>query len=329
MSARDAIIEKFLEVEGWGTATRVQVAGDASNRRYDRLTQADGRTAILMDAPPETGENVRPFVFLSNWLRARGLSTPEIYAENTAEGLLIIEDFGDDLFARLMVNDPDQIDPLYRAAVEVLLTLRSIEKPALTPCDAAWLTEMLEPAFEWYAPYLTAAQRTEIENIFEPFAQEVAQQDRVIMLRDYHVENLLLLPDRAGVARVGLLDFQDAMLAHPAYDLVSILQDARRDVDQTIEEKFVTYYLDHAGMDPERFRRDYAVLGLQRNLRIVGIFARLSQRDGKPHYVDMIPRVWGYVMRNLAHPDLAELRACITAAFPNPTPDLLRGLKTP
>ena len=329
MSARDAIIEKFLGAEGWGTATLVQVAGDASNRRYDRLTQADGRTAILMDAPPEKGENVRPFVFLSNWLRAGGLSTPEIYAENAAEGLLIIEDFGDDLFARLMANDPDQIDPLYRAAVDVLLTLRSIEKPALASCDAAWLTEMLEPAFEWYAPHLTTAQRADIETIFDPFAQEVAQQETVIMLRDYHVENLLLLPDRAGVARVGLLDFQDAMLAHPAYDLVSILQDARRDVDQAIEERFVTYYLDHAGMDPERFRRDYAVLGLQRNLRIVGIFARLSKRDGKPHYVDMIPRVWDYVMRNLAHPDLAELRACITAAFPNPTPDLLRGLKTP
>lgn len=296
-------------------------------RAYDRLTGAGGQTAILMDAPPGTGEDVRPFVRIATFLRAAGLSAPEILAEDAPSGLLLIEDFGDALFADLMAADPDRQLPLYRAAADVLLALRAVDPPDLQVCDAHWLTSMLDPVWDWYAPETDRQAKAEFLALFDPLARQVAETRKVLMLRDFHAQNLLLLPDRDGVRRVGILDFQDAMLAHPAYDLVSILQDARRDVDPGIEAAIVDYYLKSADSDPEPFRRSYAVLGLQRNLRILGIFARLCLRDGKAAYVDLIPRVWGYVTRNLTQPDLAPLAPALSRLLPEPDPDFLNRMK--
>lgn len=327
MKDRTAQITAFLGHSGWLDASRIRVAGDASNRTYDRLTKANGATAILMDAPPERGEDVRPFVAIANHLRSAGLSTPEIYHQDETAGLLLIEDFGDNLFADLMAADTTSQDPLYRAAADVLLALRSVPKPELTVCDAHWLISMLDPVFEWYATDATPAIVDDFKTQFTPFATNAAKTETVIMLRDFHVQNLLLLPNRAGVQKVGILDFQDAMLAHPAYDLVSILQDARRDVSAGIEQDILSYYLSQTSIDAMTFGTDYATFGLQRNLRILGIFARLSRRDGKAHYVDLIPRVWGYVMRNLAHPALTSLAPTLTAILPEPTPSHLEQLK--
>lgn len=321
---RQAQITAFLGAAGWGDAPRTTVAGDASNRRYDRLRKKAGETAILMDAPPEKDEDTRPFIAIADHLRKGGLSAPAIYHQNTAQGLLLIEDFGDDVFARLIRDDPAQQGPLYRAACDVLLTLRNVTPPKLTECDADWLTDMTSLAFEWYTQ---APEKAQFAQIFRPLAKRVANQPMILMLRDYHVENLMLLPDRPGVARVGLLDFQDAMCAHPAYDLVSILQDARRDVSEAVEREMLDYYLSHVDDDPTAFKEHYAILGLQRNLRIMGVFARLSLRDGKPHYVDMIPRVWSYVQRNLAHPALGPLAPLVSSALPTPTPQYLERLK--
>ena len=327
MKKRTALIDSFLVQAGWANAHKRRVAGDASNRKYDRLRLADGATAILMDAPPETGEDVQPFIAIADHLRAVGLSAPKIYHTDKTNGLLLIEDFGDALFADLIMEDETQEIPLYRAAADVLIHLRGAKIPDLQICDADWLTEMIAPLFEWYAQDVTEAEQANVATLFHRFAVRVATNANTLILRDYHVQNLLQLSDREGVQAVGLLDFQDALIGHPAYDLVSILQDARRDVSIAVEAEITNYMLAQTGDDPDTFRAAYATLGLQRNLRILGIFARLCLRDGKAHYVDMIPRVWGYVQRNLAHPDLVELADTLGPLLPQPTPPFLEHLK--
>lgn len=324
---RQADITAFLDQCGWADARRLRVAGDASNRTYDRLTRTDGTSTILMDAPPNTGEDVRPFIAIADHLRSGGLSAPKIYHRDEAAGLLLIEDFGDALFADLMAQDPDQEIPLYQAAANVLLNLRDMPPPELTPCDADWLIDMLQPLFDWYAKGAEPDQIKAFKDGFRPLAIQAGTAPKITMLRDYHVQNLLLLPDRRGVRQVGILDFQDAMLAHPAYDLVSILQDARRDVSADVEQQIIGYYLSHSLIDADDFIACYAILGLQRNLRILGIFVRLCLHSGKAGYVDFIPRVWGYVMRNLAHPALSPLAPSLGAILPEPTPEFLEHLK--
>lgn len=323
---RQGLIEQFLHQTGWSGASSKRIAGDASNRKYDRLTKTDGNTLILMDAPPDTGEDVRPFIQIAGFLRETGLSAPEIHHADPENGLLLIEDFGDALFADLMTQDPEQQTRLYQAAADVLIHLSQVAPLDLSVCDAPWLIEMTAPVFEWFIG--DHGQEAAFAQAFQPFAEQAAHGKKVLMLRDYHAQNLLLLPDRAGVRQVGLLDFQDAMLAHPAYDLVSILQDARRDVAPETEQDILQYYLAKTPDAEPDFDLIYATLGLQRNLRILGIFARLCLRDGKPEYVDLIPRVWGYVQRNLTHPHLAPLATLVGAILPEPTTSFLESMKS-
>ncbi len=317
----------FLARTGWQDATRSVIAGDASNRRYDRLTDTNGQTVILMDASPDKGEDVAPFIRIANYLRAQGLSAPEILHADQASGFLIIEDLGNDLFARLMQNDPALQTGLYSAATDVLATLHRSAVLDLPRCDADWLTDMTDLFFDWFLPAQSELDHARFAAAFHPLAQSVSPTDPVVILRDYHAENLLWLPDRKGTARVGLLDFQDALLGHPAYDLVSVLQDARRDVPAEIEARMITLYTDATGSEPEAFSRAYAILGTQRNLRILGIFARLCLRDNKAHYVDLIPRVWAYLIRNLDHPALRGISQLIRPYLPDPTDTFLKSLK--
>ncbi len=328
MSAREKSAADFIRQTGWKAARRNKVAGDASQRRYERLSKPDGTTAIVMDADPEKGEDVRPFVHIAEYLLSHGLSPPQIFNTDSDNGFLLIEDLGDDLFAQLMAANPTLQLPLYRAATDVLIHLHT--KPALDlpNCNADWLTDMTAPVFEWYAPSAGTAAQREFHDIFHPLATTLDDAPKVTILRDYHAENLLWLPERLGVARVGLLDFQDALTGHRAYDLVSVLQDARRDVSAEIEAQMIAHYITSTGVDPTAYRSAYALLGLQRNLRILGIFARLCLRDNKPQYIDLIPRVWAYVMRNLADPSLRGLSDLITPSLPAPTPDFLERLKS-
>jgi len=327
MTDRAGQKQAFIDQAGWHDSAQTLIAGDASNRSYTRLTKDDGATAILMDAPPEKGEDVAPFVQIAQHLTDHALSAPLIYDHDTAAGFLLIEDLGDDLFARLMTEDPTSQIPLYTAAVDSLIALHAAPNPPLDPCDVDWLISMTDTVFDWYAPGDATAHMAAFETLFRPIATRLDQSSNVVILRDFHAENLLWLPDRKGVARVGLLDFQDALLGHPAYDLVSILQDARRDVDPKIERRMIDHYLSQTGTQRDSFEHAYAALGAQRNLRILGIFARLCLRDSKAHYVDMIPRVWDYVLRNLGHPALRELDAFIRDTLPDPTPDFLEHLK--
>lgn len=330
MTDRGALADRFLAEAGWGTARRSVVAGDASNRRYDRLVRGVD-SAILMDAPPDKGEDVRPFVAITDALRAAGLSAPEIFAQDTAHGFLLLEDLGDALFARVMAQDPKAEGPLYAAAVDVLVHLHQRPAPDLPAYDAATLTDLACLAFDWYQRgargTIDAAARAACHSDLSAAFAPLDAVPRVLVQRDYHAENLIWLPERTGVARVGLLDYQDAMAGHPAYDLVSVLQDARRDVAEDVAAAMVDRYVAATGTEVATFRTAYALLGLQRNLRILGVFARLSMAYGKPHYVDLIPRVWGHIETNLRHPALARLAPRIRATLPAPTPQILQTLK--
>ncbi|MEO0391048.1 MAG: phosphotransferase [Pseudomonadota bacterium] len=318
----------FIVAQGWADAARSHVAGDASNRRYDRLTRSDGTSAILMDAPPDKGEDVRPFVQIALYLSQIGLSAPKIYAQDAASGYLLIEDLGDDLFARLLASGADE-QMLYAAAVDVLCHLHAQTPPELDRYDAAAMTPLSLLAFDWYQQAATGAvtRRSQAEaalrTVLEPLPCSVLIQ------RDYHAENLLWMPARGGVARVGLLDFQDAILGHPAYDLCSVLMDARRDVAPDVQQTMLARYCDRAAIeDTDAFEAAYWALALQRNLRILGVFTRLCVRDGKESYVDMIQRVWGHIEAAVQTPALAPQREAFIAALPVPSGDILDRIRT-
>ncbi|MCZ0811263.1 MAG: aminoglycoside phosphotransferase family protein [Pseudomonadota bacterium] len=332
MTERDALIRAFIDAGDWAGGRIAPLAGDASNRRYLRLRDpASGDTAVLMDAPPDRGEDVRPFVEIAHYLRGIGLSAPRILDADMEAGLLLLEDLGDDLFANVIPRDPALENSLYCAATDLLGTLHDHPPPpGLAPYSPALMADLAMLAFDWYraaladpAPDARASTQAAILAALHTHASDAD----VLIQRDYHAQNLLWMPDRQGDARVGLLDFQDAMLGHRAYDLVSLLQDARRDVPRAVEDAMLTRYIDRNGMDSASFRTAYHALGAQRNLRIIGVFARLCIRDGKPHYVDLIPRVWDHLQSDLADPALAPLARILENSLPSPSPASLAKVK--
>ncbi|WP_422048496.1 aminoglycoside phosphotransferase family protein [Shimia sp.] len=331
MTARATLIATFLQETQWSDATQTPLAGDASARRYIRLQRPSGQTAIFMDAPKENGEDIRPFLRIAQFLTAHGFSAPEIWHASEEAGLIVMEDLGDDLFVKVMADRTANQLSLYQAAVDVLLELQALAPPAnLAVMDNKTLAEMTEPAFTWYCDAPAKGIDEAVANFvgaLRRLLETYLPEPSVLVLRDFHAENLLWLPDRADSARVGLLDFQDALIGHPAYDLVSMLQDARRDVPENIERATKAYYQRKTQTDPESFVAGYHLLGLQRNLRILGIFARLCKQAGKPHYVDFIPRVHDHVIRNLAHPALQDIAKLLKSVLPEPTPEFLQSLK--
>ncbi len=333
MADRSSLIQAFLARCGWALAARAPLAGDASARRYDRLVLADGSRAVLMDADPARGQDVTAFVRIAGWLHESGLSAPRIYGADPANGLLLLEDFGDAVFFRLVAAKPDCEIVLYEAAVDVLLALRQqAPPPDLAAFTPQVLAEMITPVFDWYARPLgsipTEARKDRIQAVLETVLDDLDRVDPVFCLRDCHAENMIWLPDRGSVRRVGLLDFQDAVIAHPAYDLVSLLQDARRDVSDEAAKAALRRYADATGMSLHDLRRACHAQGIPRHLRILGIFARLSLRDGKPGYVDLIPRVWRQLLTCLSEPGMEHLSNLLKEALPTPNVAALETLKT-
>ncbi len=331
MTDRARAIADFIDRAGWqGAATR-PLAGDASNRRYLRLQHPDGARAVLMDAPAARGEDVGGFTRIARHLSGLGLSAPRILADDTAQGFLLLEDLGDALFARVLEAAPETEPTLYEAATDVLVELHRHPAPAvLDTYGPGLMADMAMLSVDWYAhggAGADAAGRAAFHAEMQALLARHVKPADVLIQRDYHAENLLWLPDRTGVAQVGLLDFQDAMCGHRAYDLVSVLQDARRDVPPAIERAMIDRYVAATGLDADAFQTAYHCLGAQRNLRILGVFARLCLRDGKAHYVDLIPRVWGLLQRDLAHPALRMIAAHVQDSLPAPEPSVLQGLK--
>lgn len=330
MTDRSTLADQFIARTDWSGSVRKPLAGDASNRRYERL-YLQGQSAVLMDAPREKGEDIRPFVHIARFLCDLGLSAPRILAEDDVHGFLLLEDLGDDLFARVISRDPALEYPLYEAATDALVHLHRAPPPqGLAAYDPVVMLEMAALAWKWYlagSKPADGASEQAFRAAFGPVLHQHASETSVLIQRDYHAENLIWLPDRIGPARVGLLDFQDAMAGHPAYDLVSVLQDARRDVPSEVEAAMIGRYVAATGQDEPIFRAAYAVLGVQRNLRILGVFGRLCIMGGKPHYIDLIPRVWGLLLRDLEHPALLSVADLIRDALPAPSDDILKGLK--
>ncbi len=331
MTDRNQLCDSFLSATPYAGWQRGPLAGDASNRRYERLTSSDGKTVVLMDAPPEKGEDVRPFIRVTEYLRGQGLSAPEILAQDIEHGFLLLEDLGDDLYARVIQREPALEKDLYEAATDALVALHQAPMPDLEPYGPRMMAEMSGLALSKYRAGILGSQDEDLqarfEDLFEDILRGTVKGDPVLVQRDYHAENLLWLPDREGVARVGLLDFQDARAGHPAYDLVSLLQDARRDVPAGIEMQMIDRYIAASGADETGFRTAYTVLGVQRNMRILGVFARLGTDYGKPHYVDLIPRVWNHFIHGLEHPALARVGELLRENLPAPAPENLARLR--
>lgn len=324
MTERVALIDRFLSDAGWDLAKRSNLAGDASNRSYDRLV-SHGKNAVLMNAPPGKGEDIQPFVQVTELLLKNGFSAPSVLAQDAENGLLLLEDFGDDLYARLCASNGALEQKLYSVAVDVLVALRRGPTPeGLPPYNMAVYLREARLLTEWYLPAATgfdvnAEVSREFDGLISDACQQVLSEVPVTVLRDYHSENLLWLPDRTGIARVGLLDYQDALAGHPAYDLVSLLEDARRDTSAELQREMIAHYIVALGVDAEEFQTAYNILGMQRNIKIIGIFARLGLRDGKAGYLDYLPRVWAHLQRDLTDPVLSKLRDWVACHVPEPT----------
>jgi N-acetylmuramate 1-kinase len=321
----------FLQQHGWGGARIAPLAADASFRRYFRVYLGDTQ-AVLMDAPPHL-EDTRPFLAVAQHLHALGLRAPHIVAANLDLGLVLLEDFGDDRLGPYLQQSPLEEQALYTRALDSLITAQTAPPPALlsyqahpadgtvplAPYDEAVLLREVNLLLEWFLPAFgvtpSARMQADYEAAWRESWQTVLAQTAaapVMVLRDYHADNLMILK---GTAQLGLLDFQDALAGHAAYDLVSLLQDARRDVSEALEAEMLAYYWRHA---PERiqnigaaaFDAAYELLGAQRNTKIIG-------RDGKAFYPTLQPRVWAYLNRNLTHPALAPVRRWFDTHVPS------------
>jgi len=354
---RSEAIQTYLKLAGWGDATLTPLPGDASTRRYLRVAQG-GRTAMLMDqpqgaetppCPPDAsaeerralgynaiarlaGADCARFVAAAEYLRERGLSAPAIYAADPAQGLVLMEDLGDRLYADVLSSDSDAAT-LYGGAVDALARLHlesappalARDKPLYAYDETAMLAEV-ELMTEWFFPVgLGRGAREEevLEHhaLWKTILQPLLSSPAVFVHRDYHAQNLLWLPEREGTQRVGVIDFQDAVAGVRSYDLVSLIEDARRDVAPDLAKTMTRRYLEtmrSAGkpLDDERYRAEMAVMAAQRNAKIAGIFARLYKRDAKPRYLAYLPRVWGYLNRDLEHPVLAPLKAWYDKTLP-------------
>ncbi len=308
----------FLAAHGWGDAQILPLAGDASFRRYFRVIAGD-RRAVLMDAPPPH-EDPRPFVAIAEWLCGRGLTAPAILARDLEQGMLLIEDFGDVRLRETLDANPQAEPDYYAGVTDLLVHLHGQSSMAGLPTHGLdqWLDEVMLFA-DWYCPALKigidrAAFRDAWQRVLAPIAADGLP--RVTVLRDFHAENIMLVPGKAGLAHYGLLDFQDALIGHPAYDLASVLEDARRDVSPSVEAAMLARYVAVTGAPPA-FENAYWALAAQRNTRILGVFVRLWKRDGKPGYSQFQPRMWGLLERDLAHPALAPLAAWFDANIPS------------
>ena len=365
-SKREKQIRAFLAAKGWGKARRDPVPGDASSRRYERLTMGLEK-AVLMDAPPAAegpacpveaspkereaigynamarlaGPDPAAFVCLARELTRRGFSAPRILAADLESGLILLEDLGDDLFAKVLEKNPEQEQEVYASAVSCLAALyRASFNPEMVHQNAQWTVQKYDATalqaeadlfLEWYMPEFngraSSVAKEEWQHAWAEAFSYLNAHAPGLALRDFHAENIFVLPERDGHANVGLIDFQDALFAHPSYDLSSLLEDARREVDPKMVPKLVTQFCQEAGIEEDdRFHAAYSVQAAQRNAKILGIFVRLARRDGKEKYLDLIPRVAAHFRNDLRHPALAKLRDWVYKYTPSLKPKITTAM---
>ena len=321
---RSAEIREFLNHHHWQQAQYAPLAGDASFRRYFRVTQGP-LNAVVMDAPPPF-EDVRPFIAITEKLTQCGISVPHILAADEKNGFLLLEDFGDTIFTRVLSPSPQAEMNYYRTAIDALAVMNNAcsqhkaWKEEIPPYDEAVYLREVGLFAEWFLPQMggiaqAKTWRKEWLSLWRDILAATPLQQSVLVHRDYHADNLVWLNDRATHQRVGMLDYQDALWGDPAYDVVSLLEDARRDVATATTEQCLTHAVS-ALKESSDFAQRYAVLGAQRNAKIIGIFTRLCVRDNKPHYLHYLPRVWSHFLRDIAHPALYEIRNFIEANVP-------------
>lgn len=272
---------------------------------------------MLMHAPPPH-EDPAPFLHVARWLNAQGMRAPAILADDAGAGWVLTEDFGNDRMRDWLDLHPADEDAAYAAAVDALAALHRLPPGPFAPYDMPTYAREAALLTEWYCPAQgldvdIASYAAAWEDALSPMLERL--RHGVTVLRDYHAENIMLLGGQPSAPQ-GLIDFQDALVGHPAYDLVSLLQDARRDVPEALEAAMLAYYCAAVGVNCDEFLADYARLGAQRNAKIVGIFTRLDRRDGKPKYLAMIPRVWAALERDLKHPALAPVAQWFDANIP-------------
>ncbi len=318
-------MQGFLEAHGWPGVKPEPLAGDASFRTYYRLRRG-ADSVVVMDAPPPQ-EDVGPYVAVAAILRRLGLSAPEVIAEDRRAGFLLIEDFGDDTYTRLLQRGADE-EALYALAIDTLAALQrragASDLAPLPPYDRDRLLAEAVLLVDWYMPAVSgqtppAWLREEYLALWGDLLPKAVSAPPTLVLRDFHIDNLMLLPGRTGVRACGLLDFQDAVGGPPAYDLVSLLQDARRDVAPDLRRRMTERYLAAASPGVAgAFEQARAILAAQRNCKILGIFTRLWTRDGKPGYLAHIPRLWRMVEADLREPVLAELARWFDRHLPAP-----------
>lgn len=331
---RSDLKQAFLAKQGLGSAAVTLLAGDASFRKYDRVTLGN-QSWVLMDAPPEK-EDVIPFVAVAQWLVQQGLMAPSLKAMDLENGFLLLDDLGDETFTKVLKKQPEAEKQLYFKAIDALVTLHQCQTPSLIKVShganesalSHKIADYNQQVFEtelslftdWYLPALDSGMdvdqhRQEMLALWRPQFDLMMSPNPVMVLRDYHADNLMRLTSSESI---GLLDFQDALRGHPAYDLVSLLLDARRDVPAPLAQQCVDYYCQKAGiMDREAFGHAYDLLGAQRNMKIIGIFTRLSHRDGKHHYPKMNAHVWRLLERGLENPLLHPLRDWLDEIIPD------------
>ena len=356
MGKREIEIQTFLKAAKWNKAERSPVPGDASSRRYERLSLG-GKKSVLMDAPkgvetpsePEgasiqarkalgynalariAGNNSEAFAVIGHELSKRGFSAPQILAADMDKGFMLLEDLGDNLYARVIEKDPVQERKLYEVAIDTLAAIYRSTFPAsaefggktwrIRDYDSAALLAEADLFLDWYAKDMGKdikdKARAEWDEIWTQMFQTLTAHAPGLALRDFHAENIFWLPERQAVERVGLIDFQDGLFAHPAYDLVSLIEDARRDVSPELAVPLMKRFCQKSGLKyGSKFKTAYAVMGAQRNAKILGIFVRLAERDGKPHYRDLIPRVSAHFQNNLEDPKCARLKDWFSVHLP-------------
>lgn len=314
---RTELLHRFLAQNGLDTAERIALASDASARTYDRLKQ-NGKSYILMNAPPS--ENPAQFVFITELLEQAGVHPPHIFAKDLENGFLLLEDFGDNTFSRLLAQGTNELD-LYRQGVQTLITLQQnirIPDSGVPIYDAK---RMLNGALflpNWFGKYAVPGGLDDraikaFTQIWQPWTKRLAKLPQSLVLLDYHADNLMITP----TGECGVLDYQDACVGPATYDLISLLEDERRDVSESVRQELIEdYFTGRPDIDTPEMRETLALVAMQRHTRVIGIFMRLYQRDGKSKYLNMIPFVWELVERHLNEPMFTPYREWIETHIP-------------